>query len=960
MPILPPPKSLGGRATESRVVGGSRLPRRAFPGRRSSAGRWRRFLLRLAVVVVLLGVFGAVGAVAWVSQDLPDPNKLNTRVVAQSTKIYARDGTTLLYNIHGDQRRTLITLDDVSPFIKQATLSIEDKNFYKHRGVSLRGILRAIFVDLLSGKKAQGGSTITQQLVKNSILTRDKSYVRKAKEIILAYQMEQRFSKDQILKLYFNEIPYGSSAYGVEAAAETYFNKHAKDLDLAESALLAAMVQAPSYYSPNGLHRQELLSRQRLVLSEMVKGGSINQGQADGAKAIDVLKRVSPYRDRIIAPHFVFTVRDQLAQKYGDALVEQGGLRVVTTLDPKLQTIAEEEVAAGAEKNEKKRGADNAGLVAVDPRTGQVLAMVGSRDFFDTEHDGNFNVATAVRNPGSSFKPVVYLTAFTRGYSPDTLLFDLKTNFGPDGSGKDFIPNNYNFKEHGPLKMRQTLAGSLNIPAVKTLYLAGIDNVVDLADRLGYTTIDRSRVGLALAIGGGGVKLLEHVSAFATLANDGVRNPVSLLLRVEDKNGRVLEQYKQQSSRVVNADNVHQLESVMSDNGARAFIFGSKNHLTLSGRPVAAKTGTTNDNRDGWTLGFTPSLAAGVWVGNNDYSPMKPGSDGVIVAAPIWNAFMERALKGKPAESFPKPPKKTSTKPILLGQLPSEVPVSVDSQTGKQIPDSCLAEWPAEFVRRKLIKEVHDILYYISRDDPNGPAPTNPESDPMFPRWEKPVQEWARKNGFIAASPGFENCSLRVGGSGAAITVSITSPAPESTITATSLPVVVTVSSTTAVVSVQYAIDGAAVTTSTVEPFSATLDVSALNNGFHALRATVTDSSGSSAAAEVRFNLLVGGSAVPTVYFWSPAPHETIAAGDFPRAVRLAIFDPGGVANVTLSLQPAGGPTTVLDSQDNPATSTISLSWPTTAAGQYELLATIKNKKGRLTQSDLLPVVVGS
>lgn len=917
--------------------------------------------MRLIVVVVLLGVFGTVGAIAWVSQDLPDPNKLNTRVVAQSTKIYARDGTTLLYNIHGDQRRTLIALNDVSPFIKQATLSIEDKNFYKHRGVSLRGILRAIFVDLLSGKKAQGGSTITQQLVKNSILTRDKSYVRKAKEIILAYQMEQRFSKDQILKLYFNEIPYGSSAYGVEAAAETYFNKHAKDLDLAESALLAAMVQAPSYYSPNGLHRQELISRQRLVLGEMIKDGYIDQGQADEARAVDVLKRVSPHRDRIIAPHFVFTIRDQLAQKYGDALVEQGGLRVVTTLDPKLQTIAEEEISAGAEKNEKKHRADNAALVAIDPRTGQVLALVGSRDFFDTEHDGNFNVATAVRNPGSSFKPVVYLTAFTRGYSPDTLLFDLKTNFGPDGSGKDFVPNNYDFKEHGPLKMRQTLAGSLNIPAVKTLYLAGIDNVVDLADRLGYTTINRRQVGLALAIGGGGVKLLEHVSGFATLANDGVRNPVSLLLRVEDKNGRVLEQYKQQSSRVVSADNVHQLESVMSDNTARAFIFGSKNSLTLGGRAVAAKTGTTNDNRDGWTLGFTPSLAAGVWVGNNDYSPMKPGSDGVIVAAPIWRAFMERSLKGKPVENFPKPPKNSSAKPTLLGRLPSDVPVSVDSQTGKQIPDSCLADWPAQFVSRKLIKEVHDILYYVNTDDPNGPPPTDPSADPMFSRWEKPVQEWAKKNGFIAASPGFENCSLRAGGSGATVAISLTSPSPESTITTTSLPVAVTASSSSAVSSVEYAVDGTVLATSASDPFSTTLDLSALENGFHTLRATATDSTGSAASAEVRFNLLVGGSAVPTVYFLSPAPHETVSAGDFPRAVRLAIFDPGGVANVTLSLRQADGSTTVLDSQDNPASSAVTLSWPTTGAGQYELSATIKSKKsGRLTKSDLLPVIVGA
>ena len=954
MPIITPKQAAVGRDHNRHDAKGLVAPRRRFPGRPVSPHRRRRFLLRGGALLLLTGTVTVVAMAAWVSQDLPDPNKINSRLVAQSTKIYARDGSTLLYEVHGDQRRTVVELNDISPYVKQAALSIEDKDFYKHRGVSLRGLLRAIFIDILSGRKAQGGSTITQQLVKNSILTREKSFIRKAKEIILSYQIEQRFSKDQILKLYFNEIPYGSSNYGVEAAAQAYFGKHAKDLDLAESALLAALVKAPTYYAPNGIHRQELVARQQLVLSEMVKDGAVTQAQADEARAVDILKRISPYRDRIVAPHFVFTVRDQLVQKYGDALIERGGLRVVTTLDSKLQQIAEEEVTAGAAKNEKKYRAGNAALVAIDPRTGQVLAMVGSRDFFDTEHDGNFNVATAVRNPGSSFKPVVYLTAFTKGYSPNTLLFDLKTNFGPDGSGKAFVPNNYDLKEHGPLKMRQTLAGSLNIPAVKTLYLAGIPSVLDLAERLGYTTIDRDKVGLALAIGGGGIKLVEHVGAFAVLANGGVRNPVATLLRVEDRSGKILEQFTPQPSRAANADAVNQVTDVMTDNGARAFIFGAKNLLTLGSRPVAAKTGTTNDNRDGWTLGFTPSLASGVWVGNNDYSPMRAGSDGVVVAAPIWRNFMERALKDKPAERFSKPKPSTATKPVLLGKLPGDVPIAVDAETGKQIPDSCLAAWPKQFVAQRAVKEVHTILYYVNKDNPGGPAPASPTKDPMFARWEKPVQDWAKKNGYVAQNPGLESCALRSGGTGPA--VAFTAPVPNSTVSGTSLVTSVEVVSSSAVATVQFFLDGTVVATATTPPYTATVDLAAAVSGYHTLRVVVNDVVGGTASAETRFNLLAGN--VPTVYFVAPTPRENVPASSFPRAVRVIAIDPDGVAAVTLLTKNTDGTTTVLASVDNPADQAVNLSWPTTAPGPYQLFVTMKNRRGLVTTSDALTVAV--
>ncbi len=954
LPGRPPRRRL--TTTNQAHPAGRRLPLSRFPGRSwRPPASWRRRLLQIGLILAVLGVLSGVALVAWVSQDLPDPNKLNTRVIAESTKIYAKDGTTLLYEIHGDQRRTLIQLSDIQPNTIHAVLSIEDKDFYKHSGVSIRGILRSVWVDITHGSAAQGGSTITQQLVKNSILTPQKSLTRKVKEVILAYQMEQRFTKDQILKLYFNEIPWGSSAYGVEAASETYFGKHAKDLDLAESALLAAMVQRPSHYSPTGNYRDDLLARQRRVLTLMTEQGYVTKAQADAAKTVDVLKRISPSRDPIVAPHFVFYVRDQLVQKYGDVEVERGGLRVVTTLDPKLQKIAEEEVAAGAAKNETKYRASNAALVATDPKTGQILAMVGSRDFFDSAHDGNFNVATAVRNPGSSFKPIVYMTAFTKGYSPNTLLFDLVTNFGPDGSGKDFIPKNYDFKEHGPVKMRQALAGSLNIPAVKTLYLAGIPTVLDMADKLGYTTFNRATVGLALAIGGGGVKLLEHVGAFSVLANDGQRNNLTPILRIEDKNGKVLEQYKKNETRVVDQQYVREVNSVLTDNNARSFVFGSRSPLILSDRPVAAKTGTTNDFKDGWTMGFTPSLAAGVWVGNNDNSPFRAGSDGVVVAAPIWHNFMQRALQGKSVERFAAPKPVSETKPVLQGKLQADVPVYIDSQTGKRIPDSCLSSWPAQYIQTAHIKEVHDILYYVNKDDPRGSQPTTPGSDPMYSRWETAVAAWAKKNNYLAVAPPYEDCSLHAPAPGPSIEIS--NPLDNSTVSSTTLPVSVTVSSAIGVATVAYSLDGQALGTSSTNPYDLRLDLSTFANGFHVLKATATDAAGAATSNSITINLL-SDKTVPTTYFISPKPKSSIAQGALPQLIQAFAYDPDGVALVTLSIKAPDGTTTVLDSADHPADKTVSLSWSTTSPGSYQLFLTVKSKKGRTTQSDYLPVTV--
>lgn len=840
--------------------GPRRLPTRPMPADRTTRVRrswfrskklWRR-LAQVAIVGVVLASLSVIGVVAWASQSLPDPNNLTFRVVAESTKILARDGKTVLYEIHGDQKRTVIELDDISPHLVRAVISIEDKDFYNHSGISIRGVIRSLWVDLLRGSKAQGGSTMTQQMVKNAILTREKSVSRKIKEVILSYQIERRYTKDQILKLYFNEIPWGSTAYGAEAAAETYFGVQAKDLSIAQSATLAAMIQSPSYYSPRGNNTDELLVRQKLVLDRMVEQGYITGEEAEAAKKVDVLAQVPAFRDRIVAPHFVFYVRDLLVQKYGELEVEQGGLRVITTLDEKLQTYAEEEVRAGAKKNDA-RGADNAALVSLDPKTGQILTMVGSRDFFDQKRSGNFNVITGLRNPGSSFKPIVYLSAFLKGYSPDTLLFDLKTNFGPDGSGKNYSPNNYDFRQSGPLKMRQTLAGSLNIPAVKTLYLAGIPSTIELASSLGYSTLAGKNFGLALAIGGGAVEPLEHASAFATLANDGKRNPVTALLRVEDKSGKVLEQFEKKEKQVVDKNAVRVLNEVLSDNSARAFVFGTRNPLTLSGRSVAAKTGTTNDFKDGWTVGYTPQLVTVVWVGNNNNTAMKNGSDGVIVAAPIWNAFMKRALDKKPVETFARSTKIEQSKPVLQGKLPEAQKVAVDSETKKKIPDSCLASWPAKYVAHVNVNEVHDILHYVVKDQPNGAAPKDPKSDAMYLRWEAPVQEWAKKNGYVATMPAEESCSLRIVASEQ--TLSILTPADGSLLTNSSISFTSQLSGFSEEVTVTYTLDGVVVGSSVVAPYEVIVSVETA--GIHTLVATATTVSGLTATATISFTTAV-------------------------------------------------------------------------------------------------------
>jgi len=651
-----------------------------------------------------------------------------------------------------------VPFEQIPDTVKYAAIALEDQDFYSHHGIKVTSIIRSALKDVIKGGAAQGGSTITQQFIKKALLTDEKKITRKIKEVILALEIEQRYSKDEILGMYLNQIPYGSSAYGIEAAAQTFFSKPAIELTLAEAALLATLPNAPTFYSPFGMHTDELKARQEMTLQKMANQGYITQEQADEAKGVDVLSEITPKQDNISAPHFVMYVKDYLVTKYGEQAVEQGGLKVYTTLNWDMQQAAEKAVAEGAEKN-KANNAANAALVAADPKTGQVLAMVGSKNYFGkSEPQGcvsgktckfepQDNVSVRDRQPGSSFKPYVYLTAFTKGYTPETLLYDVPTNFDT-GEEKDYAPQNYDGKFHGSLQMKNALAMSLNIPAVKTLYLAGVKDSIQTAKGLGITGLNQpERYGLSLVLGGGEVKLIDHVNAYAALAAGGVHRDKTMILRVEDKSGTIMEQFKSSDGkRVIDEKYVAMLDYIMSTNDLRAPVFGTNNPFKFDDRPVAAKTGTTNEFRDGWAMGFTPSLAAGVWAGNNDNSPMKVGADGIVVAAPIWRSFMNQVLSNYTVEQFPKYEKEETGKPVLDGEDGKKDNVKVCKIPGKK-DEYCLASdaCPDSYVDKKDFYEIHDILYYVKKEDPRGDYPKNPSDDPQYKNWEKGLQEWLKK-----------------------------------------------------------------------------------------------------------------------------------------------------------------------------------------------------------------------
>lgn len=586
--------------------------------------------------------------------QLPDPTLLSNRDIPVSTKIYDRNGI-LLYQIYSGENRTLVDLNQLPKYVAEATIAIEDKNFYHHLGFDPQGIVRAAFANA-AGAPTQGGSTLTQQLVKDVLLTPTKTISRKIKEVILAFWAERIYSKDQILTMYLNQVPYGGAAYGIDAAAQTYFGKSAKDLDLAQTALLAGLPSAPSVYSPFGTHPELAKERQQQVLEAMVNQNYITPAQADAA-ANEELK-FNSQEISIKAPHFVMFVKDYLAQKYGLSAVERGGLEVTTSLDyPTYEAVAKmvaDGVAAQAGLN-----VHNGAALVTDPATGEILAMVGSTDFFNLKNDGNVNVTLANRSPGSSIKPLNYALAFERGLiTPATVIDDTRTTFAAPGT-TPYTPQNYDNRFHGPVSARVALASSYNVPAVKVLQKNGVDNFIDFAQKLGITTwTDRSRFGLSLTLGGGEVKMTDMATAYSAFANGGNRVDLKPVLEVKDFRSNVLEDNRGNSNRtaVLSPQTAFLISSILSDNSARTPTFGPASPLIIPGHSVAVKTGTTEDKRDNWTIGYTPDLLAAVWVGNNDNSPMSPYLEsGNTGAAAIWNPIMSYLLANKPDVGFAVP-----------------------------------------------------------------------------------------------------------------------------------------------------------------------------------------------------------------------------------------------------------------------------------------------------------------
>lgn len=701
---------------------------------------WKNIILS-AISLGAFGIIIVVAMAAWYSRSLPDPNRLINRSVSQSSKIFDRTGKHLLYEVHGNQKRTIVPLQDIPKYITQSTIALEDQKFYEHGGFSVTGMLRGIILRAIQGKRLEGGSTITQQLIKNAILTNERSVNRKIKELILANQLEKRYSKDEILQMYFNEIPYGGAVYGIESAAQTYFGKSAKDLSIAEGAVLASLPQAPTYYSPYGNHLDALLERKNYALDQMVKLNFISKDIAENSKKEKIIFKKRT--ESMEAPHFVFYVRELLAKQFGDSVLEQDGFNVITTLDYDLQKEAEKIVTEQVEKN-KALNANNASTVTIDVNSGQVLSMIGSADYFNDDIQGQVNVAIAKRQPGSSIKPLVYLASFVKGYVPETIVYDLNTSF--PSTIKNYEPRNYDGKEHGPVSLRQALAGSLNIPAVKLLYLVGLDPVMELAKAVGYSTIvDKDRYGLSLVLGGAEVTLLEHTNAFTTYARNGKFLPTTSILKVSDGKNNVIFEHKQAKTVDAIPENfVQTLSNVLSDNSARAFVFGEKNYLTLADRPVAAKTGTTNDFRDAWTMGYTPQIATGVWVGNSNNKEMTKGADGSKIAAPIWQKIMQFAHKNKEIIGFASPTYEIPNKPMLGGQS-TAVKVKIDKMSGKLATEFT----PEHLVEERTFQQAHNILHFVDKNDPLGPTPSNPENDPYYSAWEKPVIEWAKKNNIV-------------------------------------------------------------------------------------------------------------------------------------------------------------------------------------------------------------------
>jgi len=663
------------------------------------------FLIGLAIAFVLISIY---------ISNLPSIDIVTETIRGGSTQIYDRTGEILLYEI--GLRQYPVKYEELSDKIIYSTLAAEDDSFFEHKGISIKGILRSIILNLKTGSLTYGGSTITQQLARNLFLTQEKSIIRKIKEIILALEIERKFTKEQILTMYLNSINYGAGNIGIKAAADFYFNKNIKELTWSEAAILSAIPKSPKYYSPIYEENLERLKKRRdFILKRLYELNWIRYDEYINAISEPIkVSRKKIYK--IAAPHFVMEVKKILEKMFPDVNLETAGLKVITTLNYEYQKIAEEVVKEGALKNEKNSGAKNASLLMMDAKTGEILVMVGSRDFFDESIQGQVNITTSLRQPGSAFKPISYVTLFQLGYPIETIVFDVPTNFGTEKN--PYIPKNFDNKFRGPVNLRIALAQSINVPAVKVFYLAGPERVIENARKFGLTTIkDYKNYGLSLGLGTAEVRMTDLVRAYSVFANDGELVSQSLILKIYNSKGEIIYEYKPKKERVIDSQPVRMLNDILKDYEARRGLFIRSLPLTkIDDYEIALKTGTSQFYRDAWTIGYTPEFIVAVWAGNTDGKPVKEGLS-TVAALPIWHSFTSKIIKDFPKTKF-SPPLPVKVNKILLN-----------------------GEWISPY-------GIHSELYFIDRNNPLGPIPSNPYKDPQFYNWEKAVQEWFSSLGF--------------------------------------------------------------------------------------------------------------------------------------------------------------------------------------------------------------------
>lgn len=899
---------------------------------------------------IIVGIFAFIFALVFfmafaVIVTLPNIDNVRNLVASQSSLILDRNEE-VLYAIHGDENRKIVPYSQISPSAAKAVMAIEDDEFYEHHGVDFTAFLLAVCGEFRICNTSRGGSTITQQFVKNAFLSPERSYTRKAKEIILSLQLEGRYSKDEIMEMYLNRIPYGANIYGVEVASQTFFGKPAVELTIAESAVLAAIPKAPTYYSPYGnnvyvqvdlneeeILKQDIRTEEELVdfISKGLLGKIYTYGEGEEARDIYVKGRVDfvlermrdldyiteeeydaalaesnaiefkPFREDITAPHFVMYVRQVLEEKYGSEALEKGGLRVTTTLDADMQRMADEAVDSRAESNEANYGATNAALVSVDPETGEIMAMVGSRDFWNDDIDGKVNVTLRPRLPGSSFKPIVYAAAFLQGYAPNTVVYDVRTKFG-----SWYQPENFDGQFRGPVNMRRALGASLNIPAVKAGHLAGIPNVIDLARKMG---IDLNQpddwYGLSLALGAGEARPLDMALAYATFSNGGYKVEPVAILKVEDRAGNILEEYKapEKKNLVLDPQVAYLINHVLSDASARPDEYW-RNTLTIPGQVNGAKTGTSNKKKDGvnypfdtWTIGYTRHLSTAVWAGNADGAHLNWNATGLDAAGRIWKAFMVDATQDMPRTEFERP---EGVKWIKVakrsGKLPSEhtpedeivsgifasfsVPSKYDSSYTFVEIDKVSGKLATEFTPDEAREEKAFFMHHSI-------LPDNVE-------WESAVRAWAVANGEDEEPPTEYDDIHTAENMDSKPQITITSPKSKSDISPPSLSVWVNISSPGGVEKVDYFFDDELADTATRSPFTGNFAISKnLKKGSsHTIKAIVYDELYRSNQSKV--SVRIGEDKTPPVVsFVYPTDGAKLTAGTS-VGVQLDARDPNG------------------------------------------------------------------